>query len=120
MKARMAAENIYPLRSRLTSIPFYSRPDVTVFLALQALDVITTLIGLRLGAAEANLFVARLMHTGPVTGLLIAKALSILLILIAIWFERKRLILILNIWLAGLVTWNLVMILMQAASWRNQ
>ena len=31
------------------------RPSITVFIFLQILDVLTTLIGLRLGAGEASL-----------------------------------------------------------------
>jgi len=33
------------------------RPSVSVFVFLQILDVLTTLIGIRLGAGEASLFI---------------------------------------------------------------
>ena len=39
-----------------------------VFIYLQLLDLLTTLIGLRLGAAEASPFIRVLMHVGPVAG----------------------------------------------------
>ena len=40
-------------------------PSLTVFFVLQALDVLTTLIGLSAGASEASIFVGRLMQLGP-------------------------------------------------------
>ncbi len=35
----------------------FPTPSMTVFFSLQALDVVTTLLGLRLGAGEASFFV---------------------------------------------------------------
>jgi hypothetical protein len=81
-----------------------------VFFALQSLDVLTTLIGLRLGAKEASVFVGRMLEYGPLTGLLISKVFALLLLALAIRFKRPRVIVVLNYWSAALVTWNLVMI----------
>jgi uncharacterized membrane protein (UPF0136 family) len=86
---------------------------IVVFASLQALDVITTLLGWRLGAQEMNFVVAHFMHIGPAQGLIIAKIVGFLLV-VAVFVRRKaRLVRLLNIWFAGIVTWNLVMIWMQ-------
>jgi hypothetical protein len=87
---------------------------MAVFFSLQALDVLTTLIGLRLGAGEASLFVARLIRLGPLTGLLVAKCFALILVAAAIGFKRTRLIVFLNYWFAAIITWNLVTILRSA------
>jgi Domain of unknown function (DUF5658) len=90
-----------------------SSRTIMVFVCLQALDVITTLIGIRIGAQEANIVVARLMDLGPTTGLLVAKLLGILIIIAVFVRGKVRLIRLLNLWFAGIVTWNLVLIWIQ-------
>jgi len=92
------------------------RPSLSVFIFLQILDVLTTLIGLRLGAGEASVFVARLMHLGPLPGLMISKILAVMLVLIALRFRQPRVVVLANYWFAALVTWNLALIFSQA--WR--
>ena len=82
-----------------------------VFFALQALDVLTTLLGLKAGAHEANLFVGQLMQFGAVPALLLAKMLAMMLVLAAFAFQRARLVVFLNFWFAAVVTWNLGTIL---------
>ena len=90
--------------------PELSSRVIIIFVSLQALDVITTLIGIRVGAQETNIVVARLMDLGPTTGLLIAKLLGILIILAVFVRGKLRLIRLCNFLFAGIVTWNLVMI----------
>jgi len=89
----------------------FPAPSLKIFLALQTLDMITTLIGLRMGAREASLFIAQLMRRDPVSALLIAKILAVLLVALALRFKRPRLVVFLNYWFAAVVTWNLIMIL---------
>jgi len=98
---------------RLTN---YATPSLTVFVSLQCLDMITTLLGLRLGAHEASIFIGRLMHAGPVTALLIAKIFAVFLVAAALKFNRPRVVVVLNYWSALLVSWNLVMILLAKSS----
>jgi hypothetical protein len=93
-------------------VEFSNRIFVT-FLALQALDVITTMIGLNLGAGEGSTFVNRMLEYGPLTGLLISKALSIVLVAAVVAFGRGRLMRVLNPWYAAVVTWNLAVIFIQ-------
>ena len=90
----------------------FPAPSLTVFFSLQALDVLTTLIGLRLGAGEASFFVGRLMRLGPVEALLISKTFAVLLAMAALKFKRERVIVFLNYWFAAIITWNLVTIFM--------
>ena len=73
--------------------------------------MITTLLGLRLGAGEASIFIGRLMHSGPVTALLIAKFFAVFFVAAALRFNRPRVVVLVNYWSALLVTWNLLMIL---------
>lgn len=88
---------------------------MAVFLSLQALDVITTLLGMRLGAAEASFFVGRLMNLGTLEGLLISKLFAIVLVWAALRFGRPRVVVFLNYWFAALITWNLVTIAVSVA-----
>ncbi len=93
------------------------RPSLTVFVFLQTLDILTTLIGMRLGAGEASAFVGTLMHLGVVPGLMISKILAVILVLIALRRKRPQIVVMANIWFAGLVTWNLVLIFSQG--WKH-
>jgi hypothetical protein len=88
---------------------------MTVFFSLQALDVVTTLLGLRLGAGEASFFVGRLMKLGTLEGLLISKLFAVVLVAAALAFHRPRVVVFLNYWFAALITWNLVTIVMSFA-----
>ena len=88
----------------------FSNRDFVVFVFLQALDVLTTMLGLRLGAQEGSFFIARIMQFGTLPGLLLAKLISIILVSAVVAFGRRQLLRRLNLWYAGLVTWNLAMI----------
>jgi hypothetical protein len=90
------------------------RPSLIVFVALQTLDILTTLIGLRIGASEGSMFIGGLMRVGPVAGLLISKIFAVLLVSVALKFRRPRVVVFLNYWSAAVVTWNLIMIVLAA------
>lgn len=100
-------ERLIPLRLRRD----FPAPSLGVFVLLQTLDILTTLIGLRIGAQEASVFVARLINMGPLPGLLISKIFGVLLVAAALKFRRPRVIVFLNYWFAAVVTWNLFTIL---------
>lgn len=89
----------------------FPEPSLTVFFSLQALDVLTTLIGIRLGASEGSIFVSRLMALGPLEGLLISKLFAVLLVMSALRLKRPRLVVFLNYWFAALIAWNLFTII---------
>jgi hypothetical protein len=86
-------------------------PSLLVFVALQLLDVLTTIVGLRLGANEASVFVGRILRYGPMEGLLVSKLMAALLVAAALKFQRPRLVVFLNYYFAVVVGWNLTMIL---------
>lgn len=89
----------------------FPAPSLSAFVALQMLDILTTLIGLRAGAQEASVFIGRLMNTSPISGLLISKILAVALVATALKFRRTRAIVFLNYWFAAVVSWNLLLIL---------
>jgi len=89
----------------------FPAPSLSVFVALQVLDILTTLLGLQMGAEEASIFLNRLMHVGPLTALLLAKILAVALVSTALRMKRPRVVIFLNYWFAAVVTWNLAQIL---------
>ena len=90
-------------------------PSISLFLALQILDVLTTMIGLHLGAHEGSFFIGHLLESGPLSGLIITKILAAGLAAFVIFLNKKRVLVFLNFWFAVLVTWNLVAIGLQYA-----
>jgi hypothetical protein len=85
-------------------------PGLYVFLLLQLLDVVTTLVGLEAGLSEANAFVRFMMQFGPLTGLLASKAVALLLAGFCVVSRRHRVIRYICYWYAALVLWNVVLI----------
>jgi hypothetical protein len=94
----------------------FPTPSLIVFVALQVLDILTTLMGLQMGAREGSMFLGRLMRAGPVAALLIAKIIAVLLVAMAMKFKRPRVVVFLNYWFAAVVSWNLVIILLSQLS----
>jgi len=82
-----------------------------VFVYLQLLDLLTTLVGLRIGTAEASPFVRLMMHAGPTLGVVISKVLALGLGGVCVYLKRPRLVLWATYWFAGLVVWNLMIML---------
>ena len=85
-------------------------PGLQIFLVLQLLDVVTTMIGFKVGLAEASPFVRFLIHLGPMTGLLVSKVIAILLAGFCVWSGRYQVIRYINYWYAALVAWNVALI----------
>jgi hypothetical protein len=88
------------------------RPSLTIFVALQTLDILTTLIGLQVGARESSVFIGQLMQVGPVAALLISKIFAVLLAAAAMKFKRPRVVVVLNLWFVVIVAWNLAVIVL--------
>ena len=110
----MGLVNPSPVLTRVIPARFrkeFPAPSLSVFVALQVLDVLTTLIGLNMGAQEASIFIGRLMNAGPIAGLLLSKILGVALVATALKFRRTRVIVFLNYWFAAVVSWNLFLIL---------
>ena len=82
-----------------------------IFIYLQLLDLLTTLVGFKVGAAEASPFIRMLMHTGPVMGVAISKLLALGLGGLCVYLKKYKLIRIATYWYSGLVVWNLMILL---------
>ena len=78
------------------------RPHYQVFLYLQVLDFLTTLVGLR----EVSPFLRQIMQFDPALGLAATKLLAFGLASLCIWSHRDRIIRWINSWYAGPVLWN--------------
>lgn len=89
----------------------FPAPSLALFVALQMLDILTTVIGIRMGAGESSVFISALMRTHPMIGLLVAKLFAAALVAIALKVRRPRAVVFLNFWFVGIVSWNLAMIL---------
>jgi len=79
---------------------------LSVFIILQALDVVSTLAGLRIGAAEQNPLVSQIMSLGPVSGLLLSKIIVVGIASLAVWMQKFKGIHLANLAFAGVVVWN--------------
>jgi hypothetical protein len=84
---------------------------IQVFIYLQLLDLITTLLGFRLGASEASPFIRALLFFGPAAGVALSKVVALGLGGVCVWLKKERVIGWINYWYAGLVVWNLVVIM---------
>lgn len=98
----------------------FPTPSLAVFVFLQILDILTTLLGLEMGAQEASVFLGRLMRAGPLAALLIAKIIAVLLVAVALRFKRPRIVVFMNYWFAAVVTWNLMVLLVTQLSARGR
>jgi hypothetical protein len=81
-----------------------------VFISLQALDFVTTLIVLRMGGSEANPLVSRFMLVGSLQGLLFTKVLALTIAVVAVRARKYRVLRVVNVVFAGVVLWNLFVI----------
>ena len=85
---------------------------ILIFACLQILDFITTLVGFRVGAAEASPFIAKVVHvTSPVIGVAVSKLLAFSIGGLCLYTGRARLVNLVNYWYGALVIWNLTIIL---------
>jgi hypothetical protein len=90
---------------------FWGDATVQLFIYFQALDLVTTLLGLKLGASEASPFIRVLMHAGPFTGIFLSKLVALGLGGACLYLKKHHLLRRVSYWYAGLVLWNLLVIL---------
>ena len=86
-----------------------------VFIYLQLLDLLTTLVGFRLGATEASPFIRLFMHAGPALGIFASKAVALALGAFCVYIRKNHLIRWATYWYSGLVVWNLMIVLVCAS-----
>jgi hypothetical protein len=82
-----------------------------IFIYLQLLDLLTTLLGFRLGAAEASPFIRLMMHVGPATGVIASKVLALGIGGLCFYLNKSHVIRWISYWYGGLVIWNLIVML---------
>jgi hypothetical protein len=87
-------------------------PAIQIFVYLQLLDFLTTIAGFKVGAYEVSPFIVKLIHSSsPLLGLATSKAIGLAVAGLCIGLNRVRLIGWINYWYAGLVVWNLCVII---------
>ena len=87
-------------------------PAIQIFIYLQLLDFLTTLVGFKLGASEASPFIAKLIHaTSPALGVAASKVVALGIGGLCLAMNRVKLVAWINYWYAALVVWNLCIIL---------
>jgi hypothetical protein len=82
-----------------------------IFVYLQLLDFLTTLVGLKLGAKEMSPFIVMLMRAGPGTGIALSKVLALALGGVCVYAKKDHLMRWVTYWYGGLVVWNLMVML---------
>jgi len=82
-----------------------------IFVYLQLLDLLTTLLGFRVGAAEASPFIRALMHAGPTTGVILSKVLALGIGGLCVYLQKEHVIRWISYWYGGIVVWNLMVML---------
>ncbi len=82
-----------------------------IFVYLQLLDLLTTLVGFRMGAAEASPFIRVMMHAGPAAGVIASKVLALGIGGLCVYLEKAHVIRWISYWYGGLVIWNLMVML---------
>lgn len=82
-----------------------------IFLYLQLLDFLTTLVGFKLGAAEMSLFVRCLIQFGPIAGVALSKLVALGMAGLCLYFDKGHLLRWICYWYAALAIRNICMIL---------
>src|SRR5580698_3465110 len=87
-------------------------PVIHIFLYLQLLDFLTTLVGFKVGASEASPFIARLIDaSSPAIGVAASKVVGLGIVGLCLFLNRARLVGWINYWYAGVIVWNMFIIL---------
>jgi hypothetical protein len=114
LSQRRARPHAHPRILYACIIPMQLRPywsSLVLFLYLQVLDVLSTLIGFSLGANEASPFVQALISWGPVAGTLASKLVAIVVVAVCVGFGKLHLVRWIDAWYAALSVWNLWIVL---------
>ena len=90
---------------------------IYIFIYLQVLDLLTTLVGFRLGASEASPFIRALMHFGPAVGVVLSKLFALSLAGVCVYLKKDHLVRWITYWYGALVVWNLTVML--GAPWAH-
>jgi len=84
---------------------------IILFAVLQALDILSTWVGLHLGLGEASPTVRLFLGVGgPLAGLILSKSVAFGLLAALLLLRRAKTLRWVNIWYAVLVAWNFTLI----------
>lgn len=114
MQQRRTADGEVMERTYPSAFPAGLSSILQVFLYLQLLDFLTTILGFRLGLAEASPFVRLLTQIGPALGVALSKLIAVTLAAACLLLNRARVLKWINYWYAALVVWNLTLMLLAA------
>ena len=84
---------------------------IYIFIYLQLLDLLTTLVGFRLGASEASPFIRLMMHFGPAAGVVLSKLFALSLAGMCLYLKKDHIVRWITYWYGALVVWNLTVML---------
>jgi hypothetical protein len=82
-----------------------------IFVYLQLLDLLTTLVGFRVGAGEASPFIRMMMHVGPAAGVVASKVIALGIGGLCVHLQKEHVIRWISYWYGGIVVWNLMIML---------
>jgi hypothetical protein len=82
-----------------------------VFIYLQLLDLLTTLVGFKVGVGEASPFIRALMHAGPAAGVILSKVLALGLGAFCVWANKAHVVRWISYWYGAIIVWNLSVML---------
>jgi len=77
-----------------------------LFVLLQVLDVVTTVVAITLGGSEMNPVVGQIMTIGPLSGLLFSKLIVVGLATAGAFLGKQRGIRVANIFFVCVIVWN--------------
>lgn len=89
---------------------------LSIFIYLQILDFLTTILFLKMGLGEANWLVVLLARWSPWLGVMLAKLGTIILALVAVRYHKVRVMRLANLGYGGVVVWNLVCMIFAKAA----
>ena len=81
---------------------------LALFVYLQILDGLTTILFLRMGLPETGWVASVLVRWSPLAGVLLVKAAAIAVGVLAVRLHKDRVIRLANIGYSGVVAWNLL------------
>jgi hypothetical protein len=115
MQQRRAADGEVMERTYTPALQPGMSTILQVFLYLQLLDFLTTILGFRLGLSEASPFVRMLTQIGPALGVALSKLIAVTLAAACLLLNRARVLKWINYWYAVLVLWNLTLMVLAVA-----
>ena len=81
-----------------------------VFLALQLMDIATTIFALGIGGVEQNPIIRHFMAIGPIPGLILSKLVVIALAGVFVFIGKTKPVRLANVAFAMVVIWNVTII----------